>query len=147
MFSRLFKTKSTESQLREDLTRLTFADFLEKHAGNTKDARTLMVVNMIGLLREGASAEEQDAMKKALVAVVGIEAADGWAYTIGVLGTILSENKDQDVRELIDDVLIRAERGFLASGSQENRQFLEMIRIARSGDFEGIMAYQLRNRA
>jgi hypothetical protein len=145
ILSRLFgRGKPPLQVFREDLANLGVADFLEKHAGNTKDSRLLMVAQMVAISREQCTEQEKTAMKKALVAASGIEAADGWTLTIGALGTILGESTDQDARSLIKEVLSAAENGFRASGKEENRHLLEFVPIARTGDFEAILAYQHR---
>ena len=69
-------------RLRKDLTRLGVGDFVVKHAGNTREARTLLTVNLIGILGDSATAAEQVAIKKALAAIIYVEQGDGWASTL-----------------------------------------------------------------
>lgn len=145
ILGRLFgRGKSPFDAFREDLTELNVAEFLEKHAGNTKDSRMLMVAHAVAVLHEPSTEQEKTAVKQALVAAIGIEAVDGWALTIGTLGTILGESANPEVRSFIEEVFTVAENGLRASGMVRNQQLLEFLRIARTGDFEAILAYQRR---
>lgn len=146
LLSRLFRRgKSSGDAFLEDLTRLDVAAFLEKHAGNTKDSRMLMVAHVVPILREGCTEEEEVALRKLLVAAIGIEALDGWALTIGVLGTILGDGSSgPEIRAFIETVLSQSEKGLRASGEDRNQRLLEFLRIARTGDFEAIVAFQRR---
>jgi hypothetical protein len=145
ILSRLFgRGKPPLEAFREDLTDLDIAAFLEKHAGNTKDSRMLMVAHVVAILHERCTEQEKTTMKKALIAAIGIEAVDGWALTIGTLGTILGDSSDPEVRNFIEEVFSGAENGLRASGKDRNRHLLEFLHIARTGDFEAILEHQKR---
>ena len=146
LLSRLFRRgKPSLDAFREDLTQLDVAAFLEKHAGKTQDSRMLMVAHVVPVLSERCTEEEKNALRKALVAAIGIEALDGWALTIGTLGTILGDDSsDPEIRAFIETVSSQAEKGLRGSGEDRNERLLEFLRIARTGDFEAILAFQRR---
>jgi hypothetical protein len=134
-------------RIRKDLIRLGVGDFVVKHASNTREQRSLLTVNLIGILGSGATATEQDAVQKVLAAIIYVEQGDGWAFTIGTLGTLLGEIEDDVVRKVINETFDQVERNFIRVRPEESKPFLEMVRIARTGNFDAIQAFEMRNQA
>lgn len=123
-------------QIRRDLSRLNAGEFVVTHASNTMDSRLMLVVNIVTVLGDRATAQERDAIKKILAAIVYVEQADGYINTIGTLGTLLSEAKDDVIRKTIEEVFEQVEHNFMRVRPEESKPFLDLVRIARAGDME-----------
>jgi hypothetical protein len=154
ILGRLFgRGKPPLDAFREDLNDLDVSAFLAKHGGDTERSRMLMVVDVVALLRTPCTAQERTAMGEALVGEIYIEATHGWAFTVGTLGTILSHSPDPETQKFIDQVFNCAENG-LKRGKDRKREkdrncdvsyvlaVLEFLRIARTGDFDAMVAYK-----